>query len=96
KRISIVELTFPGHLVREYHAYGPFYRDAQCPRDYTIQVWDDSAWRDVHTQTNNYQRQRRHAIDAVTTAKLRIVVTATNGDPAAAIYEVRCYAGRHG
>ncbi|MGH7957691.1 MAG: hypothetical protein ACREH8_11880 [Opitutaceae bacterium] len=35
----------------------------------------------------------RHAIEAVTTAKLRTVVTATNGDPAAAIYEIQCYAG---
>jgi len=28
----------------------------------------------------------------VTTTALRVVVSATNGDPSAAIYEVRCYA----
>ncbi|HEY0943852.1 MAG TPA: FAD-dependent oxidoreductase [Opitutaceae bacterium] len=93
QRIAQVELTFPGHLVREYHAYGPFYRDPQCPRDYTIQAWDGQAWREALTVTGNYQRHRRHPLpQSVSTTKVRIVVTATNGDPAAAIYEVRCYA----
>jgi hypothetical protein len=38
QRIARVELTFPGHLLREYHAYGPLYADPQCPRDYSIAV----------------------------------------------------------
>lgn len=90
--IAAVELTFPGHLVREYHAYGPFYRDPQCPRDYTIEVETDGAWQTCLAITGNYQRHRRHALSrAMTTTRLRVVIHATNGDPSAALYEVRCY-----
>lgn len=50
-----VQLVFPGHLVREYHAYGPFYRDPQCPRDYAIDCWVNGNWArvlDVGTTIN--------------------------------------------
>src|SRR5690606_3446842 len=30
KRIDQIQLTFAGHLLRELHAYAPFYRDPQC------------------------------------------------------------------
>jgi hypothetical protein len=87
-----IELVFPGHLIREYHAYGPFYRDAQCPRDYSLEAWVDGAWAPLASVQGNYQRHRRHTlVRPVVTEKLRVVVTATNGDPSAAIYEVRCY-----
>jgi hypothetical protein len=90
--IAVVELTFPGHLVREYHAYGPFYRDAQCPRDYSIDVWRDDAWTQILRIEDNYQRHRRHALpEPVNTTCLRVRVTATHGDPSVSIYEVRCY-----
>jgi hypothetical protein len=29
-RAPPAQLTFPGHLIREYHAGQPFYRDPQC------------------------------------------------------------------
>jgi len=90
--IKTVELIFPGHLVREYHAYGTFYRDPQCPRDYQIQAWDGAAWGEVVSVTGNYQRRRCHTLPvSITTTKLRVVVSATNGDPVASVYEVRCY-----
>jgi hypothetical protein len=90
--IQTVELTFPGHLIREYHSYSPFYRDAQCVRDYTVQAWIEDAWVSVVAVRGNYQRHRRHPLEQpITTQKLRILVEATNGDPSAAIYEVRCY-----
>ena len=92
QRIATVELTFPGHLVREYHAYGPFYRDPQCPRDYTLEARCGSTWVRLLTVEGNYQRQRRHELPSpVMAEELRITVGATNGDPSAAIYEVRCY-----
>jgi len=90
--IGQIELTFPGHLFAEYHHYPPFYRDPQCARDYTVMAWLDGDWRPVVRVTDNYQRHRKHKLEQpVTTDKLRIVVHATNGDPSAAIYEVRCY-----
>jgi len=91
--LTEVRLVFPGHLVREYHAYGPFYRDPQCPREYAIEAWLNGRWARVVEVKDNYQRLRRHRLSApVTTDKLRVVVSATNGDPSAAIYEIRCYA----
>jgi hypothetical protein len=90
--ISRVQLIFPGHLIREYHAYPPFYRDPECPRDYAIEVWTPGGWRRVVEISGNYQRSRRHVFaEPVLAEKLRVLVTATNGDPSASICEVRCY-----
>lgn len=90
--IAQVELTFAGSLLREYHAYEPFYRDAQCVKDYTISVWADGDWREVLRVEGNYQQKRVHRLPhPVPSQKLRVTVEATNGDPSAAIYEVRCY-----
>ncbi|MDF2922735.1 MAG: hypothetical protein K0R57_1649 [Paenibacillaceae bacterium] len=90
--VGTVELTFPGHLIREYHAYGPFYRDPQCPKDYSILAHDGNEWTELLRVEGNYQRHRRHHLNAaVKTRLLRIVIHATNGDPSAAVYEVRCY-----
>lgn len=90
--IQQVELTFPGHLIREYHAYGPFYRDPQCPKDYSVSALVDGDWKTVLDVTGNYQRHRKHALSqSVQASALRVNVHATNGDPSAQIYEVRCY-----
>ena len=92
KTISEVQLVFPGHLIREYHAYAPFYRDPQCPRDYAIEAFVGEKWQRVVEVKDNYQRLRRHKFSApVTAEKLRVVVTATNGDPSVAVYEIRCH-----
>lgn len=92
QRVEQVELVFPGHLLREYHAYGPFYRDPQCAKDYTIDVLVEGHWTAVLSVQGNYQRQRKHRLpDVCVTQSLRLVIYATNGDPSAAIYEVRVY-----
>lgn len=90
--ISAVNLTFAGHLLREYHAYAPLYRDPQCMKDYEVQIEIDGNWKKLIEVHGNYQRQRRHVLDSPVTAKrMRVVVLATNGDPSAAIYEIRVY-----
>lgn len=90
--IQQVELTFPGHLLREYHAYKPFYRDAQCPKDYSISALINNSWETIFEVKDNYHRHRKHILNKpVTTKDLRINVHSTNGDPSAQIYEVRCY-----
>ena len=92
RNIACIELTFPGSLLREIHASPPFFHDPQTPRDYAIKIWADGIWREVLSVNGNYHRHRRHVLpEAVNTDLLRIVVHATNGDPSAAIYEVRCY-----
>lgn len=91
--IREIQLSFPGSLLREYHSYKPFFRDPQCPAEYSVEAWVDGAWQELQRVVGNYQRQRRHILDKpATTDKLRVVIHATNGDRCAAIYEVRCYA----
>lgn len=92
RTIGSIHLTFPGHLIREYHAYSPYYRDAQCAADYRIEARLGDEWQAIVEVADNYQRHRIHKLDApVNTDALRVTVTRTHGDPAAAIYEVRCY-----
>jgi hypothetical protein len=91
QQVSRVELTFPGHLLREYEAYAPFYRDAQCPRDYAITAWDGIKWVELIQVEGNYQRQRQHDFPPVDISRLRLTVSATNGDPSAGVYEIRAY-----
>lgn len=90
--IREVHVTFPGHLLTEYHFYPPFYKDPQCAKEYSVQAWVEGSWQELVLVKDNYQRHRKHSLsEGVRTDKLRIVVIATNGDPSAAIYEVRCY-----
>lgn len=91
--IRTIQLVFPGHLIREYHAYGPFYRDAQCPSNYNVEALISGKWVAVVEVRGNYQRLRKHVLnEAVQTNKLRVVFIETNGDPSASLYEIRCYA----
>ncbi len=90
--VKEVRLTFPGHLLREYHAYSPFYRDPQCPKDYEIWGCKDGEWTKLLAVEENYQRQRKHILEnEVEVEKLKVVVKATNGDAKACIYECRVY-----
>jgi hypothetical protein len=92
QKVSQVELTFPGHLLREYHAYGPFYKDPQCPKDYKVHYWNESEWIEIFEVEGNFQRRRVHMFPfTVETKKLRITIMRTNGDLSAQIYEIRCY-----
>jgi hypothetical protein len=87
-----IQLIFPGHLIREYHAYAPFYRDCQSPRDYRLEAWVEGQWTQLLEVRADYQRLRKHVLSPrVNTNRLRVAV-ATNGDPSAALYEIRCYA----
>ncbi|MDT0443055.1 FAD-dependent oxidoreductase [Streptomyces johnsoniae] len=95
--LRTVQLTFAGHLIRDYETYGPLYRDPQCARDYTVEVCrerpgEPADWHPVVTVKGNHQPRRRHALRTpVSARRLRVVVQATNGDPSAALYELRCY-----
>ncbi|GGI44773.1 hypothetical protein GCM10008018_08770 [Paenibacillus marchantiophytorum] len=90
--LSEVHLTFPGHVYRELHNYGPFYRDPQCPKQYKVEAWVGGRWMNLANVVNNYHRLQKHVLDQpIATTQIRIVVEATNGDPSAAICEVRCY-----
>lgn len=90
--IKTVEISFAGHLLAEVHTEPPFWRDTQTVKDYAIQFESKDGWHTALQVNDNYQRQRQHLLpQAITTRRLRILVTATNGDPVACVYEIRCY-----
>lgn len=62
-------------------------------RDYRL-IGKTSGGQEVVLATvkNNYQRLRRHTIDAREYLSLRLAVDATNGSTTARVYEIRCYA----
>ncbi|SJM56114.1 FAD-dependent oxidoreductase [Gulosibacter sp. 10] len=86
-----VQLTFAGHLLREYHACPPLYRDPQCVRDYRIEIDGGEGWRTVAAVRGNYQTRAVHEFPQQRADRLRVVFEATNGDPSAALYEIRAY-----
>jgi hypothetical protein len=90
--IKTIDITFPGYIEREYHAYPPLYRDPQCAAEYGIELFIDERWQEVLRVTDNYHRLCQHTLDnAIETSKLRIVIYSTYGDSSAGIYEVRVY-----
>jgi hypothetical protein len=90
--IKAVQITFPGYIEREYHAYPPLYRDPQCAAEYKIQVDIDGQWEDIVHCADNYHVLKQHELNhAVKTSRLRIIIYKTNGEACAGIYEVRCY-----
>ncbi|MBN1315030.1 MAG: hypothetical protein JXA42_06165, partial [Anaerolineales bacterium] len=92
QHISTIELTFPGYIEREYHAYPPLYRDPQCAKDYSIQAWIDDRWHEILAIKDNYQRRRQHILQSpIETNRVRILFHATHGDPSAGLVEIRCY-----
>ena len=62
-----------------------------CVKHYTLAWWDGGAWQTVLEERGNYQRQRRHAFDPVTSTRYRLTVLETWGVREARIYEIRLY-----
>lgn len=93
QEIARVELTFPGQLLAESHIEDGFSVARQLAKDYTIQVdAGDGVWREVERIEGNREWRRIRDLSAtVSVRRLRVVITSTNGDPAASINEVRCY-----
>jgi hypothetical protein len=57
-------------------------------RDYRL----EAGGRVLAEVKGNHQRLRKHSFAAVTTDRLRLHVTATNGSELARVFEIRCYA----
>ena len=86
-RVGAVYLTFDTNLDKLVE-FGPA---PECARDYTLSVWREGRWVPVVRERGNYHRRRVHRFGPVATPKLRLSIEATNGDPSARVYEVRCY-----
>lgn len=90
--LSQVQITFAGHLLREYHGEPPLFRDPQTAKAYTIEAWDGDGWVELARERDNYTNRVVHDLPETRTDRIRLVVTETNGDPSASVYEIRAYA----
>lgn len=62
-------------------------------KDYALNYQDESGgWHSIAEVAGNYQRMRRHSFEAVKANAVKLTITATNGNPEARVYEIRCYA----
>ncbi|WP_136078427.1 FAD-dependent oxidoreductase [Pontiella desulfatans] len=93
--VNSVYLTFDTNLKEKRYCSWEFKVEErmppQCVRDYEVQYFNGSEWLALATVENNYLRRRIHRFDAVKTSRIRVLITATNGDPSARIYEIRAY-----
>lgn len=86
---NLVQLTFDTDALKRVTL--PLFRYPECVKEYSLLVHDGRGWREVHRERDNYMRRRVHRLEPITTDRLRVVVHATNGAPAARIYEIRVY-----
>lgn len=102
QKISCVQLTFDTGFQRELTlsssngANNGIIRAPQpeTVRDYRLlgKVAGQTEWQLLAEVAGNHQRLRRHEFAAANIEKLKLEVTATNGDKLARVFEVRCYA----
>lgn len=64
---------------------------AQLVKDYRVEAFDGTAWKEVASAKDNYLRLRAHSFPTMKAAKLRLLVDATNGDKSARVFEIRAY-----
>ena len=95
EKSELIYVTFDTELNYKFHSsWEKTEKDRFVPesvRDYKVQVLNGSDWKTVADVKANYQRRRIHRFNAVETSKIRVLVSATNGDKSARIYEVRAY-----
>ncbi len=101
ERISEVQITFDSGLQRmlTLSAQASVYRNIirgpqpETVRDYVVEArLQGGRWVELARVVGNFYRLRRHRFTPVEAEAVRIRVQATNGDPQARIFEVRCYA----
>ena len=88
---NTVYLTFDTNLNTPHMKTPGLFKHPECVRDYTLYYDQNGAWKSLVDIAGNYQRRQVHRFDTVTSRKLRLEVRATNGDPAARLYEIRVY-----
>lgn len=95
--IRTVHITFNDDvnedLINLHHHRTPFDIIPELVKDYRVQAFVDGDWVTVVEEFSNHTRKRFHTLlQPISTERLRIVVTSTNGNPRAEIVEIRCYA----
>ncbi len=89
--VDTLEVSFDTNLANVTQSEEAFYRVPECVRDWRLLARESGAWREIYSETNNYQRKRVAHFAAITTDALRLECLATNGAPSARVYEIRAY-----
>ncbi len=101
QKIAEVQLVFDSGFQRELtltSSDGSNKSIIRAPQPETVRDYElvavDAAGKETSLAkvTGNHQRLARHKFPATEAAKLRLKITATNGDKLARVFEVRCYA----
>jgi len=90
-RFDTAVLIFDTNLSRTNLATPGLFRAPECVRDYVLEVEISGRWQELVSVAGNYHRRREHRFEPVVAAKVRLTVTATNGDPSARVYALRLY-----
>jgi hypothetical protein len=88
-RFNTVYLTFDTNL-NTFPEF-PLSAPPECVKDYTVECRTGTGWQTLASGQGNYLRRRVHRFEPVASDRLRLTVHATNGAPAARVYEVRIY-----
>lgn len=95
-KLSSIQLTFDTGFQRELtlsSSDGVTKGIVRAPQPETVRDYRILAGgNELAVVTGNHQRLRRHQFEAVTTDKIRVQITATNGSELARLFEIRCYA----
>ncbi|MGD7708274.1 FAD-dependent oxidoreductase [Microlunatus sp. Y2014] len=91
RTLGEVHLAFDTDLDTSTDARPGLHRAPECVADHRVELLVGGEWVMVASVTGNYRRRQVHTFEPRSTDACRIVVTATNGDPSARIYEVRAY-----
>lgn len=97
--ISQVQVTFDTGFKREltltssdgHNSHIIRAAQPETVKDYAIEVQMNGDWHTVASAEGNHQRLCRHSFSPVKTTKMRLKIMATNGEPEARVYEIRCY-----
>ncbi len=86
--VDTVQFTFDTNMDTKMHYSS---RPSECVRDYEFACMSGGRWATLFREEGNYQRHRIHRFRSVLTDKVRLTVTATNGDASARLFEIRLY-----
>lgn len=86
-----VEVTFDTHLGRRTEFQEAFFRAPECVRDWKLLAKTARGWVELYSETDNFLRKRRIAVERTKADAIKVVVERTNGAKEARIYEIRVY-----
>ena len=92
RRISTVALTFDPDMTNPSTTvwlYEPF--PHTLVTEYTVEVFDGSAWHEAAQVSGNYQRHRVHTFAPVRAEKVRVNILGSGDGRTARLFEVRLY-----